>query len=92
MRATGSSNFVADALHRGRLEAHLIIPAANRVCERPSALRLFKFRNFSLDQSQLFAQLTGKAGSQLAGLQPILDTGEFLTPAGKGALGAARGS
>jgi hypothetical protein len=62
------------------------------VCERPSALRLFKFRNFSLDQSQLFAQLTGKAGSQLAGLQPILDTGELLTPAGKGALGAARGS
>ena len=26
-----------------------IIPAANRVCERPSALRLFKFRNFSLE-------------------------------------------
>ena len=41
-----------------------IIPAANRVCECPSALRLFKFRNFSLDQGQLFAQLSGNAGSQ----------------------------
>ena len=28
------------------------------------ALRLFKFRNFSLDQGQLFAQLSGNAGSQ----------------------------
>ena len=89
MRATGSSNFVADALHRGRLEAHLYYPRCQQGVLTPVSASSLQFRN-SLDQGQLFAQLSGNAGPQSACSRSY--SGELHTPAGKGAFGAARGS